>query len=202
MFLTSAILVSTFHRSLNSFLGRYVEDPTGNKDLNGYRLFGTSAAAPNVAAVAALLRQAIPEISPLSIYQVLEESAIDMMGEGFDFESGYGLVSALAAVDSVMMEDKEKDDDRPTNSPTRKPGNNKKKKARKKKAKKDDDDVDTLPPAGDSSSANRLPPHCVFTNSTTFGNRALDEDGYDGDEVLVGVSSVRGSITTKMKGKK
>lgn len=173
----------------------FVKDPTGNKALNGYRLFGTSAAAPNVAAVAVLLRQAIPELSPLSIYQVLEESAIDMMAEGFDFESGHGLVSALAAVDSVITKDEEDKDDISTG----KPGGEDKKKTRGKKAKKDDeDDVDT---DGDST-VNQLPPHCVFTDSV-FGNGTLeDEEGEHDDEILVGVSGVRGSKTTKLKGKK
>ncbi|MEO0869288.1 MAG: S8 family serine peptidase, partial [Cyanobacteria bacterium J06642_11] len=49
--------------------------------------FGTSAAAPNAAAVAALLLEAVPDASPTEIYQALQSSALDLDNpntEGFD----------------------------------------------------------------------------------------------------------------------
>jgi PKD domain/Subtilase family len=63
--------------------------------------FGTSAAAPHAAAVAALMRQAGPASTPDDIYAALETTAIDMETNGFDFDSGYGLVKADDAVGAV-----------------------------------------------------------------------------------------------------
>ena len=60
--------------------------------------FGTSAAAPHVAAVAALLRQAAPNLSPSGVYGLMERTAIDMKTPGFDYDSGFGLVQADAAL--------------------------------------------------------------------------------------------------------
>ena len=54
--------------------------------------FGTSAAAPHVAAVAALALEARPLAYPAAIYDALEMTASDMGGTGYDFDSGYGLV--------------------------------------------------------------------------------------------------------------
>jgi hypothetical protein len=91
--------------SLNSFFGPFVEDPAGIH--SGYRFFGTSAAAPNVAAVALLVLQASRETAssllPPALYEVLEQSAIDMSRDGFDYESGYGFVNAKAAINQVVV---------------------------------------------------------------------------------------------------
>ena len=63
--------------------------------------FGTSAAAPHVAGVAALLKDLNPAASPDEIYNVLKAAAIDMddpdtpeFDTGFDFRSGFGLIRA------------------------------------------------------------------------------------------------------------
>lgn len=63
--------------------------------------FGTSAASPHAAAVAALMKQANPGASPADIYAALENTAVDMMDPGFDWDSGYGFVSAPDAVAAV-----------------------------------------------------------------------------------------------------
>ena len=37
-------------------------------------------------------------LTPLEIYSILESTAVDMEDPGFDFDSGYGYVDALAAI--------------------------------------------------------------------------------------------------------
>ena len=63
--------------------------------------FGTSAAAPHAAGVAALLREKQPLLSPVSVSQALQSTAINMGPAGFDFDSGLGLIQADAAVGLV-----------------------------------------------------------------------------------------------------
>jgi len=67
--------------------------------------FGTSAAAPNAAAVAALLLEENGNCSPSEIEGALEDSAIDVTGEragpGRDKTTGEGLVDAAAALEAV-----------------------------------------------------------------------------------------------------
>ena len=60
--------------------------------------FGTSAAAPHGAGVAALLLQARPTLTPAKIYRSLENTAIDMDVAGFDNNTGFGLIRADAAL--------------------------------------------------------------------------------------------------------
>jgi subtilisin family serine protease len=80
--------------------------------------FGTSASAPHVAAVAALMmdkqaRANKPPMTPDKIYGILEDTARDMKlaaartippypfpygTKGFDYDSGFGFVDAQAAV--------------------------------------------------------------------------------------------------------
>lgn len=63
--------------------------------------FGTSAAAPNAAAVAALLKQANPSLTPAQIRDRLVSTATDVKGfraaAGWDDVTGYGLIDAGAA---------------------------------------------------------------------------------------------------------
>lgn len=60
--------------------------------------FGTSAAAPHAAGVAALALQLKPTLSPFGVYGSLENTAIDMGEPGFDNNSGFGLIQADAAL--------------------------------------------------------------------------------------------------------
>src|SRR6185312_9886145 len=60
---------------------------------------GTSMAAPHVASIAALMKSANPLLSPAQIEAVIKSSARPIAG--CSSACGSGLVSALAAVDSV-----------------------------------------------------------------------------------------------------
>lgn len=68
----------------------------------GFRpFFGTSAAAPHVAAVAALLLQRNPHLLPGEIQATLTATAVDIGAAGFDALAGAGRVDALAAVNAT-----------------------------------------------------------------------------------------------------
>jgi hypothetical protein len=61
--------------------------------------FGTSAATPHVAGIAALLLQANAALSPAQIYSALQDSALPMGGAaGYNVNSGFGFVQAQAAI--------------------------------------------------------------------------------------------------------
>ncbi|MEG4501388.1 S8 family serine peptidase [Microcoleus sp. F10-C6] len=69
---------------------------------------GTSAAVPHAAAVAALMLQANPYLSPADINRVLAQTALDMddpntpgFDVGFDLASGYGLIQADRAIELI-----------------------------------------------------------------------------------------------------
>ena len=60
--------------------------------------FGTSAAAPHAASIAALLLQANAAATPTQIYTALRNSALPMGGLTPNFSSGYGFIQADAAL--------------------------------------------------------------------------------------------------------
>ncbi|MDY6899543.1 MAG: S8 family serine peptidase [Cyanobacteriota bacterium] len=86
--------------------------PFPGQDVEGEgfpNFFGTSAAAPHAAAVAALMLEAVPDASPDLIYETLEQTALDMddaftpgFDEGFDFATGFGLIQADAAIAQLI----------------------------------------------------------------------------------------------------
>ena len=66
---------------------------------NGFpNFFGTSAAAPHAAGVAALLKDLDNTVTPDEIYAALESTAIDMKTTGVDSWSGHGLIQADLAL--------------------------------------------------------------------------------------------------------
>jgi hypothetical protein len=67
------------------------------------RFFGTSAAAPSAASVAALVKSAGPSLTPAQIRTALTSTAIDIMAAGFDRDSGSGIVMAFNAVNSLGL---------------------------------------------------------------------------------------------------
>ena len=91
--------------------------PFGNGDVlqdadTAPNFFGTSAAAPHAAAVAALMIEAerLNNLTPAQIKGVLTASTIDMdniytpgFDKGFDFNTGYGLIKADEAVGNVKF---------------------------------------------------------------------------------------------------
>src|SRR5262249_40386574 len=60
--------------------------------------FGTSAAAPHAAAIAALVKSANPGLPPAEIRAILPGTAIDIEAAGVDRDSGAGIVMARDAV--------------------------------------------------------------------------------------------------------
>jgi hypothetical protein len=48
-----------------------------------------------------MMLQKNPNLTPLEIYSILQNTAIDMNTAGFDYDSGFGLIDALGAVNAV-----------------------------------------------------------------------------------------------------
>jgi hypothetical protein len=63
--------------------------------------FGTSAAAPHAAGIAALVKSANPSLTNQQIYAILHNTTLDNMEPGIDRDSGYGILSALNAVNAA-----------------------------------------------------------------------------------------------------
>jgi hypothetical protein len=64
--------------------------------------YGTSAAAPHAGAIAALLLSARPGLTPAQIRTALTSTALDIEGPGYDINSGYGILQAFQAMQSIM----------------------------------------------------------------------------------------------------
>ncbi|HET6980347.1 MAG TPA: S8 family serine peptidase [Pyrinomonadaceae bacterium] len=67
----------------------------------GSPFFGTSAAAPHAAAIAALMKSANPTFTPAQIRTALTSSAIDIMSAGTDNVSGVGIIDAFSATQAL-----------------------------------------------------------------------------------------------------
>jgi subtilisin family serine protease len=75
------------------------ELPAGSGDI---RFFGTSAAAPHAAGVAALLLSANPDLTPAQVKNALKNAAVDLGAPGEDNDFGAGRIDAFEAVQSVV----------------------------------------------------------------------------------------------------
>ncbi len=63
--------------------------------------FGTSAAAPHAAAIAALLKSAKPKLKQDRIRRALTKTALDIEASGFDRDSGPGIADAFGALQFI-----------------------------------------------------------------------------------------------------
>lgn len=152
----------------NTFFG---SDYEGNGWPN---FFGTSAAAPHAAGMAALIKQFDSSLTPDDVYNTMQTTAIDMDVAGFDFNSGYGLVQATLALASLDDDNDgipDTQDNCPNNANTTQDDN-------------DGDDIgDVCDPDDDNDGLNDI-------DETTYGTDpfVVDTDGdtlSDGDEVNI-----------------
>ncbi len=89
-----------------SFFGRDINDPGDGSDRDSFpNFFGTSAAAPQVAAVAALALEAQPLLSPAELYALLQRTALRMEPIGLDEQTGFGLLQADQVVTELFQHD-------------------------------------------------------------------------------------------------
>jgi PKD repeat protein len=74
----------------------------GQDPKDAFLFFGTSAAAPNAAAVAALLLQKEPKLTPVQVNERLKSTARDIGTVGVDVLTGSGLINAYDALFGVQ----------------------------------------------------------------------------------------------------
>jgi len=67
--------------------------------------YGTSASAPHVAAIAALVWEADPTLTPSEVSNAITSTAVDLGSAGYDYTWGFGRVDAYEAVASVIPSD-------------------------------------------------------------------------------------------------
>jgi subtilisin family serine protease len=66
---------------------------------------GTSAASPVAAGVAAALRQRFDtgRLAPAQLKGLLQRTARDLGGDGWDYDLGYGVIDAAAALKALGL---------------------------------------------------------------------------------------------------
>ncbi len=67
--------------------------------------FGTSAAAPHAAAIAAMIKAYKPSLTPAQIRALMTSTALDIEAAGLDRDSGSGIVMALQALQATAAPD-------------------------------------------------------------------------------------------------
>jgi len=83
----------------NGLLNTAVSECQNNPSYPNF--FGTSAATPHAAAIAALMLQANGALTPGEIYGALQKSASPMSSPSPDFNTGYGFIQADAALTQI-----------------------------------------------------------------------------------------------------
>ena len=71
----------------------------GGSGLNPF--FGTSAAAPHAGAIAALVKAAMPALTPAQIRRAIAGAALDIGAAGADRDTGHGIISAFGTLQKV-----------------------------------------------------------------------------------------------------
>ena len=64
--------------------------------------YGTSASAPHIAAIAALVWEYCPMLTSSEVFDVMTSTAVDLPPAGWDINSGFGRADAYDAVDSLV----------------------------------------------------------------------------------------------------
>jgi PKD repeat protein len=78
----------------------FFSDSYGGDGIDDF--FGTSAAAPHAAGVAALMLDASPGATPAQVLSAMQNSAVDMAAAGFDNDTGAGLIQADSAIAALL----------------------------------------------------------------------------------------------------
>ena len=63
---------------------------------------GTSSACPSAAGVAALVLAVNPALTPVEVREIMQTTAFDLYGEGWDSQSGWGRINAFNAVNRAV----------------------------------------------------------------------------------------------------
>jgi len=81
-----------------------VQTKTGQLGYFYNPFYGTSASAPHVAAIAALVWEADPTLTPSQVHNAITSTAVDLGPAGYDYTWGFGRADAYEAVASVAGE--------------------------------------------------------------------------------------------------